>query len=31
MISMRIDGIRKAEKGMTSIEEVLKATAEEGE
>ncbi len=31
MISMRIDGFRKAERGITSIEEVLKATLEEEE
>ena len=31
MVSIRMDGLRKAEKGMTSIEEVLKATMEEGE
>ncbi len=29
MISMRADGIRKAEKGITTLEEVLKATLEE--
>ncbi len=29
MITMREDGVRKAEKGLTTIEEVLKATAEE--
>ena len=31
MVSMRIDGMRKAEKGITTIEEVLKATMEEEE
>lgn len=29
MTTMRMDGIKKAEKGMTTIEEVLKATLEE--
>ncbi len=29
MLSMRTDGLRKAEKGVTTIEEVLKATMEE--
>jgi type II secretory ATPase GspE/PulE/Tfp pilus assembly ATPase PilB-like protein len=31
MISMRMDGLRKAEQGVTTIEEVLKATMEEEE
>jgi type II secretory ATPase GspE/PulE/Tfp pilus assembly ATPase PilB-like protein len=31
MISMRTDGLRKAEKGITTLEEVLKATLEEDE
>ncbi len=31
MVSMRVDGLRKAEKGITTIEEVLKATMEEDE
>ncbi len=31
MVSIRMDGLRKAEKGVTSIEEVLKATLEEDE
>ncbi len=31
MVSIRMDGLRKAEKGITSIEEVLKATLEEDE
>ncbi len=30
MISMRMDGIRKAEKGLTTLDEVLKVTLEEG-
>jgi len=29
MVSIRMDGLRKAEKGITTIEEVLKATMEE--
>lgn len=29
MISMRVDGIRKAEKGLTTLEEVLKVTVED--
>ncbi len=29
MVTMRMDGIRKAEKGITSLEEVLKLTSEE--
>ena len=31
MLSMRVDGLRKAEKGITTVEEVLKATMEEDE
>ncbi len=31
MVSMRTDGLRKAEKGITTLEEVLKATLEEDE
>ena len=31
MVSIRMDGLRKAEKGITTIEEVLKATMEEDE
>ena len=31
MVSMRVDGLRKAEKGLTTVEEVLKATMEEEE
>jgi type II secretory ATPase GspE/PulE/Tfp pilus assembly ATPase PilB-like protein len=29
MLSMRVDGIQKAEKGLTTLEEVLKVTSEE--
>jgi len=31
MISMRLDGLKKAEQGITTVEEVLKATTEEEE
>ena len=30
MISMRMDGMKKAERGLTTLEEVLRATLEEG-